>query len=288
MLEIITYSNLPLLWNNWNGNIWYSIAFLGQNFSGFPHLDSCLLSSVLFRTVLLVFIWEHGIISRRLCMNITKCCLSHANRYPIGSWLFHSFNFHEETCLLGTGDMKCCVTVRLVTLDAGSSTSLFTYVTGQFSPCRGYSLQTVYGLKKHSVSKTYFRDPKSTYYMGPAAIVSLLECTPFVRTQTAIHSPRGGLQAAATQPLAFWDIWHPVALLMHGKVTHVTKQNHIAVLAFTIHTDATHSIIIHGRTLFLACMLALKEGLFLKTIHYQFKCILCYCCYPFTCTFVID
>lgn len=90
----------------------------------------------------------------------------------------------------------------------------------------------------------YLWDPEGTHYVCPACVVCLFESTSLVGTESTVHSSTGRLQAATTEPLAFWDVGHTVALLVYCQVTHVAEQDHIAVLTLSIVADTADGIFI--------------------------------------------
>lgn len=81
--------------------------------------------------------------------------------------------------------------------------------------------------------------------MCPACIVCLFESSSLIGTESTVNSPARRLQAATTEPLAFWDVGHAITLLVYRQVTHVTEQDHIAVLTLSIVADTADSIFIN-------------------------------------------
>lgn len=51
---------------------------------------------------------------------------------------------------------------------------------------------------------------------------------------------------------------HPIAVLVHSQVAHVTEQNDISVLALAIHADAAHRIFIYCHRSLLASLCSLR------------------------------
>lgn len=96
--------------------------------------------------------------------------------------------------------------------------------------------------------QTYLWNPESTHHMCPAGIVRLFESTSLVGTEGAVHSSTWWLQAAPTEPLTLRDVGHTVALLVYGQITHVTEEDHVAVLTLAIITDTADSIFIDEGT----------------------------------------
>ena len=67
--------------------------------------------------------------------------------------------------------------------------------------------------------------------MAPAVVVRLLERAVQRRAENAVNWPRGRELAAATEPLAFRDVRHAVALLVHRKIAQVAEQNRVRIRA---------------------------------------------------------
>lgn len=91
----------------------------------------------------------------------------------------------------------------------------------------------------------YLWDPESTHYVCPACVVCLFESPSLIGTESTVNSPARRLQAATTKPLAFWDVGHTIALLVYRQVTHVTEQDHIAVLTLSIIADTANSVFVN-------------------------------------------
>lgn len=195
-------------------------------------------------------------------MDITVSCFPDTKRSAIGPRFSDRLHFHIEPSLLSTGNVEGCVAVRFVTLYAGPRTSLLADVTGQL-PTGGWDVfYAVYGLQEDRVRKTDLGDPEGAHHVGPTAIVCLFEGAAFVWTQGTVHGPGRRLQAAAAQPLAFWDIRDPIAFLVHSQVTHVTKKDDVAILTFPIIANATDGILIY-QGVWVTFVVTLKIGFLL-------------------------
>ena len=48
-----------------------------------------------------------------------------------------------------------------------------------------------------------------------------------------------------TAPFAVGDVWHLVALLVHGEVAPVAEENGVLLIGATILADRTHRIVLH-------------------------------------------
>ena len=70
--------------------------------------------------------------------------------------------------------------------------------------------------------------------MTPAIVVRLLECSIERGAQNAIHGPRRGELAAATEPLALWNVWHTVALLVNRQVAQVAEEDRVRIRALAM------------------------------------------------------
>ena len=276
----------PLLRYNWYGYNRHSIPLFCQNFPGLAHLHSGLgfgfpgRNTVVIGTIVIHQHWGQFTVGWH--MHITKCCFSNTTHHTIGSRLFDGLNLHEQSCLLSACYMEGCVTVRLMTLNACSWTSLLADVACQLLTCRWNAFQAVNGFQKHCVSKTHLWNPEGTHNVGPAPIICLFKSTTLIRAQHAVNCTGGGLQAAATQPLSFRDVGHSVALLMNGQIAHITEQDDVAVLTLSIHADGAHRILINRRALVFASSLALEECLLLKAVHQSLKGLLWNCGSPIT------
>ena len=67
--------------------------------------------------------------------------------------------------------------------------------------------------------------------MAPAVVVRLLERAVQRRAENAVNRPRGRELAAATEPLAFRDVRHAVALLVHREIAQIAEQNRVRICA---------------------------------------------------------
>jgi hypothetical protein len=140
--------------------------------------------------------------------------------------------------------MKGRVTVLLVALNTRAYVAFTTNVTLETPASFVDVFNTNDGLKEDSVSEVNLRYPNGANHVCPLALIGLLERAVFVRTQDTADGRRWRLYAFTTQPLTLGYIWHSVAFLMHGQITHVTKQNQVTVHAFTVQTNTTQSIFI--------------------------------------------
>lgn len=162
----------------------------------------------------------------------------------VDSGLSDRVDLHEEASLLGTGDMEGPVTVGLVALDGRAPAFLLAQVASELPAGWGDVVHPLHGLQEHRVGKAHLWYPYGTDYVGPASITSLFEGTSPVGAEHTVHGARGGLQTAAAQPLALRDVGHAVTLLVHGQVTHVTEQDHVAVLTLAVVTDAADGVLV--------------------------------------------
>lgn len=90
--------------------------------------------------------------------------LADAERGAIGPSLSDRLHFHVEARLLGTGDVKGCVTVGFVTLDAGARTTLLADVAGELPACRRNVLNTIDWLQKDCVSEADLRKGSKIHF----------------------------------------------------------------------------------------------------------------------------
>ena len=143
--------------------------------------------------------------------------------------------------------MKRRIAVLLVALYARAFVLLAANVARELPARLVYVLEADHGLQKDCVGKVHLRYPDGADYVRPCASVCLLERAVTVRTQLALDRVTRRQNASATQPLAFGYVGHAVALLMHGQVAHVTKENGVAVQAFAVEANATQSVIVRER-----------------------------------------
>jgi hypothetical protein len=123
----------------------------------------------------------------------------------------------------------------------------------------------------YSVSKADFRNPNGANDVCPSTIVSLLESPSFVRTKDTVDGSRRTLEASSTQPLPLWNVRNSIALLMYCQITHIAKEDRIAILALSIHADTANGIVVYHGTPVHTRALHLQVTLLFQPVHEQFQ-----------------